>query len=566
MPMNPTRSNWIHEKTEAKASGGMVSSRHPLSAEAGLEILRAGGNAVDAAVAASFAESVVQPAASTIGGGGLFSVRQPDGEAHGINYMWQAPEKASANMFPIEGVPQKGLFGWSGVKNKANEIGGLAVAVPGSVAGLVKASEQFGRLPLAEVMKPAIRLARDGFPMDWYGSLMAGIHLDILKSFPITAGMLLRDGEFPYRPPMIGPADLHRQPELADTLEAIAASGASAFYTGDIAASIVEAVNGNGGILTGDDLANYQAVTTTPRETSYRGYRVQGEPSGFTIYAQILNVLSHLEISAFEPDSAERLHLFIEAFRHCSRDRAKFNPGSGTLDGAWQFLLSAQYAENLAQRINPLKRTDIPSTTPEGQLAMAAGESRTVHIAAIDEDGGMASLTETVIGNYGSFVMSDTGVLLNNGMITFAPAPGYANSIVGGVRPSPFITPLHITHPDGKSIMTIGSSGGSKIMTSVLQIASYIIDHGMAPQEATSFPRIDFEGDTVIVDHRFSAETIAALKAYGHEVEIRAEELATFEYGNPCVLARDAEGVIKAGVNPFQATVAVGYDINESRE
>jgi gamma-glutamyltranspeptidase/glutathione hydrolase len=563
MPMNPTRSNWIHEKTEAKASGGMVSSRHPLSAEAGLEILRAGGNAVDAAVAASFAESVVQPAASTIGGGGLFSVREPDGKAHGINYMWQAPERASADMFPIERVPQRGLFGWSGVKNKANEIGGLAVAVPGSVAGLVKASERFGRLPLAEVMKPAIRLAREGFAMDWYGSLMAGIHLDILKSFPLTAGMLLRDGEFPFRPTMIGPADLHRQPELADTLEAIAAGGASAFYTGEIAASIVEAVNSNGGLFTSDDLANYEAVVTTPVEISYRGYRVQGEPSGFTIYAQILNVLSHLDFSTLRPDSAERLHLFIEAFRHCSRDRAKFNPGSGTVEGTWQFLLSASYAADLAGRIHPAKRVDISATTPEGKSSFPAGESRTVHIAAIDADGGMASLTETVIGNYGSFVMSNTGVLLNNGMITFAPAPGYPNSIIGGERPSPFITPLHITQPDGKSIMTIGSSGGSKIMTSVLQIASYIIDHGMSPQEATSFPRIDFEGDTVIVDHRFSSETVASLKSFGHSVELRSEELATFEYGNPCVLSRDAEGVIRAGVNPFQATVAVGYDVSD---
>ncbi|WP_162571472.1 gamma-glutamyltransferase family protein [Variovorax sp. SRS16] len=550
----------MHDKTEALASGGMVSSRHPLSAEAGLEILRAGGNAVDAAVAASFAESVVQPAASTIGGGGLFSVRQPDGTAHGINYMWQAPIAASADMFPMEGAPMRGLFGWSGVKDKANEIGGLAAAVPGSVAGLAKASEDFGRLPLAEVMKPAIRLARDGFPMDWYGSLMAGIHLDILKSYPVTAGMLLRDGEFPYRPSMIGPADLHRQRELAETLEAIAVQGAKAFYTGEIAASIVEAVNVNGGVFSLRDLETYEAIGSTPLEVSYRGHRVQGEPSGFTIYAQVLNVLSHLDFSGLAPDSAERLHLFIETFRHCSRDRAKFDPGFGTAEGPWSYLLSTEYSANLARQIEPGRRVDIPATTLEHKEAFRAGESRTVHIAAIDAEGGMASLTETVIGNYGSFVMSDTGVLLNNGMITFAPVPGYSNSIVPGRRPSPFITPLHVTRPDGRSIMTIGSSGGSKIMTSVLQIASYIIDHGMSPQQATSFPRIDFEGDIVVLDSRLSSETVRKLERYGHAVEVRAEELATFEYGNPCVLARDADGTIRGGVNPFQATVAVGYD------
>src|SRR4051794_11756344 len=150
MPLPSTRSNWVHDKTQARANAGMVSSRHPLSADAGLEILRAGGNAVDAAVAASFAESVVQPAASTIGGGGLFAYRSASGNAHGINYMWQAPKKAKADMYSIEGKPARGLFGWSGVKDQANEIGGLAAAVPGSVAGLVKASQSFGRLPLKE--------------------------------------------------------------------------------------------------------------------------------------------------------------------------------------------------------------------------------------------------------------------------------------------------------------------------------------------------------------------------------------------------------------------------------
>lgn len=558
MPLEPTRSHWIHDKTEASASGGMVSSRHPLSAEAGLEMLRAGGNAVDAAVAASFAESVVQPAASTIGGGGLFAYRSAAGEAHGINYMWQAPGRATADMFPIEGTPERGLFGWSGVKDRANEIGGLAAAVPGSVAGLVKAARSFGRLPLAEVMKPAIRLAREGFPMDWYGSLMAAIHLDIIKQFPTTASMLLRDGEFPYRPDMIGKADVHRQPALAATLSAVARTGHRAFYTGEIARSIVEAVNVQGGIFTLQDLEGYQAQSTRPLEVSYRDFRIQGEPAGFTIYAQLLQVLSHFELGAMPVDSPERLHILVEVFRHCLRDRLRFDPRSGTEDGPWRRLITPEYARALAARINTRRREDIPAA--DDLPTSHGGDSRTVHIAAIDGEGSMASLTETVIGNYGSFVISDTGVLLNNGMISFAPVPGYPNSIEPGRRPSTFISPLHITCPDGRGIMTIGSSGGSKIMTSVLQLASFVIDHGFSPQRAVSAPRIDFEGAKVILDPRFPQHTIDGLRSRGHEVELRSEGLSTFEYGNPCILARDGHGVIRAGVNPFQATTAVGFD------
>lgn len=561
MPLDKTRSNWLHDKSEAVANGGMVTSRHPLSAEAGLEILRAGGNAVDAAIAASFAESVVQPAASTIGGGGLFTVRTREGSAHGINYMWQAPLRASADMFPIEGTPARGLFGWSGVKDAANEIGGLAAAIPGSVAGLTTALERYGRLPLADVMKPAIRLARDGFPMDWYGSLMAGIHLDIIKRFPTTARMLLRNGEYPYRPNMIGKADLHRQPELAATLSAIAEGGSRAFYAGEIAESIVRAVNDAGGVFSLEDFSQYEAVVADSLEISYRGHKVRGDGGGFLIYAQLLNVLSHFDLSRYAQESAQYLHVLIEVFRHCLADRNNVGVDHRQSEGEWRKLLSAEYAESLARQIDSTRRTDIPSVL-RASRAPTGGDTRTVHLAAIDGEGCMASLTETVIGNYGCFVMSETGVLMNNGMISFAPVPGYLTSIFPGARPAAsFISPLHITHPDGKAIATVGSSGGIKIMTSVIQIALNIMDRGMSPQQAISQPRIDFEGDKVILDGRFEQQVIDTLRSYGHTVEVRSEELSTFEFGNPAVLARDGNGVIRGGVNPYQATVAAGYDV-----
>lgn len=551
MPLDSTVSNWTHDKTEARASGGMVSSRHPSSAKAGSSILRQGGNAVDAAVAASFAESVVQPAASTIGGGGIFLFRGARGEAQGINYMWQTPLAARADMFPIEGTPARGLFGWSGVKNAANEFGGLAVAVPGSVAGLVEAHRRHGRLSLAQVMAPSIALAANGYEMDWYGSLMAGIHLDTIKKYPATAGMLLREGQFPYRPNMIGRADLHKQPALAETLTAIAEGGAQAFYTGKIAESIVEAVNADGGIFSLEDLSGYKPYVSVPRTVDYRGHRIQGEQSGFIVYGQAFNVLSHFDVGALAPDSPERLRILVDVLRRCWADRAQVYQDFDASEGPWDDLLSADYSTQVAR--------DLAGSRPEA--APPAGDSRTVHISAIDSEGGMASLTETVIGNYGSFICSKTGVLLNNGMISFAPVPGHPTSIRPGRRSaSSFISPLHITRPDGKSIITIGSSGGSKIVTSKLQIASLMIDHGMSPQQAVSYPRFDFEGEKLILDPRFPQGTIDRLKTLGYDIDVRAEELSTFEYGNPSVLARDANGVITSGVNPFQATTAMGFE------
>lgn len=551
MPLDPKVSNWTHDKTEARASGGMVSSRHPLSAKAGLSILKQGGNAVDAAVAASFAESVVQPAASTIGGGGIFTYRRADGEANGINYMWQTPLAARPDMFPTEGTPARGLFGWSGVKDAANEFGGLSVAVPGSVAGLVDASRRYGRLPLAHVMAPAIALAADGYEMDWYGSLMAGIHLDIIRKYPTTARMLLREGRYPYRPNMIGRADLHKQPALAETLSAIAERGAEAFYTGKVAQSIVTAVKEHGGIVSLEDLSGYKPHHSAQRSVSYRGHRVQGEASGFIVYGQAFNVLSHFDVGASAPDSPERLRVLIDVLRRCWADRNKVHQDFDASEGPWDELLSSGYAEGVAR--------DLADSRPAA--ASPTGDSRTVHISAIDGEGSMASLTETVIGNYGSFVCSETGVLLNNGMISFAPVPGHVTSIRPGRRSvSSFISPLHITRPDGKSIVTIGSSGGSKIVTSKLQIASLIMDHGMSPQQAVSYPRFDFEGERLILDPRFPQATIDRLGTLGYEIELRGEELSTFEYGNPSVLARDAQGLITGGVNPFQATTAIGFD------
>jgi len=560
-----TRSRWLHSKTQAEARGGMVAARHPLAAEAGREILAAGGNAVDAVVAASFAESVVQPAASTIGGGGILCARL-GGTSYGVNYLFEAPGGARPDMFPVTGEAGQALFGWSGVKDRLNEIGHLAAAVPGSVAGLCRAAQAHGRLGLGALLKPAIRLAQDGFEMDWYGSLMAGIHLDEIMRFPWTARLLLRDGRYPYRPAMLGPGDVHRQPELAETLRAIATDGADAFYRGAIAQSIADEMARGGGIVALADLARYRALESGLQETVYRGHRVLGHPDALMIYVEFLNILAQFDMAALAPEDPRRLHLIVEIFRRCWHDRMRFSGDRRFVDGPWEELASAAYGAAVAATIDPRRRTGLDHhPDPRGPRSPAPGpasraESRTVHISAVDRDGGIASLTETVLGNYGCLVATASGVLLNNGMMSFAPVPGHANSIAPGKRPGSNMTPLLVLDPTGRPFLALGASGGRKIITAVLQVLNLVIDHKLGIQEAVAHPRVDLEGERVIVDARLPPDVADDLRAMGHEVAVREEGLSTFEFGNALGLLIEPSGLVKGGVNPFQATAAVGVD------
>jgi|SRR5579862_981769 len=571
MMNDKTRSQWVHQKTQAEANGGMVAARHPLAAEAGVEILKAGGNAADAVVAASFAESVVQPVASTIGGGGMICYGGPNSKPQTINYLYEAPQGARADMFPLESGAGPGLFGWTGVKDSLNEIGALAAAVPGSVAGLTEAVAKFGRLPLNDVMKPAIRLADAGFEMDWYGSLMAGIHLDILRRYKHTAATLLREKQYPYRPRMLGTGDIHRQPELAATLRAISRGGAKEFYQGEVANSIERAVREEGGVLRADDLASYKTISGPAREIEYRGYQIYGQPHAMMLYALFINVLSEFDWSGLSPDDPRRLHLLIEISRRCWHDRYRYNGDARFFKGPWEALASREYAALVADTIDKKKRTsldrhpDPTALTPtvgKGKVSpIKVGDGRTVHISAIDSSGGMASLTETVLGNYGCYVTSDTGVLLNNGMMAFTPMPGHPGSIEPGKRPATNMGPMLVFDPKGQPFMTLGASGGRKIVSAVLQILNLVIDHKFDIQAAVAYPRVEWEGDKVILDARFSHTVINDLISMGHDVETRAEDLSTFEFGNACGITRDASGLLKGGVNPYQATAAVGFNL-----
>lgn len=257
------RTRWLHTKTAVQVRNGLVAARHPLAAEAGIDVLRRGGNALDAAVAAILATGVVQPFATTIGGGGLLTAVRPDGPPYSLDYRSQAPDGATPDVYGATNA-SAGLLGWSGVPDRANEIGHRAVAVPGTVPGLITAHHALGRLPWAQVLAPAITLADGGVETDWFGALMQGTYLERLLRFPITARTFLRAGRYPYRPPMIGPGELFCQPELATTLRELADGGLAAYLNGAAGPALVDEMSRHDGLITAADLTSYQPRPTTP--------------------------------------------------------------------------------------------------------------------------------------------------------------------------------------------------------------------------------------------------------------------------------------------------------------
>jgi len=565
-------SAWRFAKATPPAAGGMVVARHPLAAAAGRAVLKQGGNAVDAVAAASLAGSVVQPVANTIGGGGFLVLHDPVAGAQAINYHYRAPGRSRADMYPLDADARPGLFGWSGVTGRANEIGGLAVAVPGSIAGLSLAVERFGRLPWAKVVEPALALARDGFEVDWYATLMQALHLEELQRFERTAACFLRDGRLPFRAASIDAADRHRQPALADLLAAIARDGRDAFYRGPAAAALAEAVAGAGGLLEAADLAAFQPDCAPAESVLYRGYRVAAERGCIGFLASFLQALSRFDLSRFaDPLAPERLDILARLLAHCWHERLRYGGDVAAVAGPWAGMRSPDYAAALAAGVAaslgrpPEQRgpdpADFDATAPAalqgGTNLGAAGN--TVHISAADGQGGLASLTETILGNYGSFVTTATGVLLNNGMMAFSPVGGVPNAIAPGKRPLSNMAPLIVYDPAGRPWMAVGASGGRKILSAVLQILSYVIDHGLPLQDAVAMPRLDAVGGELLLDARMGETVAADLRRLGHRVSLREEGPATFHFGNPCGIVRATDGSLHAGLNPFQMTAAAGF-------
>lgn len=567
-----SRSVWQIEKTEAVGASGMVAAKHPLSAEAGAEVLRAGGNAVDAAVAIGFAEAVVNPAMTGIGGGGNMVIWSAErGESAAIEYGMKSPAAAHEHLYDLLPGRDTDGFGWRNTRDEANLFGYQSIAVPGTVAGLCLALDRFGTLPLAEVVAPAIRLARGGYDVTFYEALVIGRDIHRLRLFPVTAAIFLQRYRDDWRTPSPELPERIVQSDLANTLEIIARRGRDGFYTGDVADAIARDMRANGGLIATADLAAYQPRLSGGFRTRYRGHDLLTAPwaNGGVTLLQTLNLLAGFDVAALGHNTAAGLHHFIEAARRAFADRFRYVADPDTTDVPWEGLLSAAYAYDRRAEIDPSRgaaayqpgdpwRYQTPSPRP-----VAAGEHRrathdTTHFCALDQHGNAVSVTQTLMSSFGSrVVVPGTGVVFNNGMMWFDPEPGQANSVGPNKRALSNMCPL-VAVRDGAARLAVGASGGRKIMNAVTQIALNVLDHGMGIQDALSAPRIDCSTEVDIVDERVDETVTDALAAMGHPIRRRAESFAPHLWASPVGIAVGPDGRRHGGVHRYYPAVAIG--------
>ncbi len=556
-------------KSEAIGDRGMLATKHPLASDAGVEMLEAGGNAVDAAVAACLAVGVVEPGSSGIGGGG-YMVAGIGGETDIFAFQMQAPAAAAPPMFTLTGEPSAGVFEWAAVEEDANLIGPLSVAIPGAVAGLALAIERRGSMPWREVIQPAIRLARDGFEMDWHDQYVIGADISRILPNAEAARIFLRDGAPPAGDGVAPVA--FRQPDLAGTLERLAEAGPGDFYAGDVSRSIVTGLQALDAVLTADDLAQYRAAILAPQRSAYRDVAVCVPPfacAGPTT-AATLNIYRHFDVAALGYESPEQLHAFICAARLARADRMAYMADPAKADVPWEGMVSRTYGLERSALIGTdspapeFKPGDPwryqsggggpPSSLPEGP------EGSTTNLCAADADGNMVSLTNTVMAGFGSGVVPrGTGIVMNNGMMWFNPESGFANSVSPLAKPLNNMTPALVLSSD-RPILAVGASGGRRITNAVCQIISNVIDHGMGIQAAIAAPRVDCSTAVTDIDDRYPPSALAALRARGHDINpLRQSFRAGFGlFASPTGILQGDDGCYRGGVDPFHSAQARG--------
>jgi gamma-glutamyltranspeptidase / glutathione hydrolase len=502
-----------------RAARGMVASAEQHATRVGVEILKQGGNAVDAAVAVGLALAVTYPAAGNLGGGGFMVVRMADGRAVAIDYREVAPARASRDMY---------LDVSGNVVPRASLVGHRAAGVPGTVAGLALALEKYGTMKWPDVVEPARRLAEEGFPVsrDFARSLQADA---LLKQFPESRRIFQRDGRY-YRE-----GEFFRQPDLAQTLARMQEQGPREFYEGRTAELIDAEMKAGGGLISRDDLKDYKAVVREPVRGTYRGYDILTMPppsSGGAVLIEMLNMLERRDLVEMGHNSSLHAHVLIEVMRRAFADRAEFFGDPDFVKIPLAGLLSKEYAFKRGQAI------DFGRATPSSKVGHGRPPGRespeTTHYSVVDSQGNAVANTYTLNGGYGSGVtVREAGFLLNNEMDDFAAKPGSpngfglvqgeANAIAPRKRPLSSMTPT-IVLKDGKLFMVVGSPGGPTIINTVLQILVNVIDHRMNLRQAVEASRMHHQWLPDSVSHEpfgLAADVIDALEKRGHKVALR---------------------------------------------
>lgn len=525
-------------RRDATGKNGVVSSASPLASQIGLEVLKAGGNAIDAAVAVSFALGLVEPHASGLGGCGYLLYAPVQGEPVFLDYRSTTPKALDCDTFMALSATERKDTIWG-------------AGVPGAVAGWLTALEEFGTMPLEELVAPTIALAEEGFEItDHFEGMIVDNYIKLAGDDVCTA-LYLNDG----LPFMAG--ETVKNPDYAETLRILAKKGRDSFYKGEISQSIVESVQAKGGTISQEDLANYTVRRSQPVQSIYRDYTILSSApssSGGAAIALCLNLLERHDLALLGQNTAETLHLMAEAFKITNIDRYQYLGDADFNDIPLDVLISREYADQRATLISPIAVLDdlspgaIPNESPS-----------TTHISIVDSQGNVVSMTNTL----GTFFGCGTGVagrgfLLDNQMNDFSVEDWEANFPSPGKRPRSSMSPTIIFTPNGIPYAALGSPGGEAIVTTMVQVISNILDHGMTVQEAIDAPRIyqNYSGK-LVVEGNLDADVAASLEAIGHELE-RKNANSSF-FGGVQGVINNGDGSWTGGADPRRDGKALAY-------
>ncbi|MDU1911145.1 gamma-glutamyltransferase [Fusobacterium sp.] len=534
--------NILRSDRDATGINGVVSTGKYEATKIGVDIIKQGGNAIDAAVAAGFALGICEPQSSGIGGGGFMVIRfAKTGETKFIDFREIAPKNATPDMWKEDKD--------GNVIGNEKVVGGKSVGVPGEVKGMLYALEKYGTMSREKVMQPAIDLAENGYKVSAVLNRDMKNSFERIEQYPETASIYL-DGGLPFE---VG--STLKNSDLANTLRKIMKNGEKAFYEGEIAEAIVKSAQDAGGPLTIEDMKDYNIRVSDPLVGHYRGYEIitSAPPSsGGAHIVQILNILENYDMKNIKPGSAEYYHLFSEAIKMAFADRAKFCGDTEFVDVPVEGIISKDYAKELVKKLDMKKSKDYLAGDP-----WKWNESKdTTHYSIVDKEGNIVAVTKTVNDVFASGVVAKgTGILLNDEMDDFDTGHGKANSVEPGKKPLSSMSPT-IVLKDGKPVMSLGAPGSTRIITGVAQVISLVLDYGMDIQEAIDFPRIHDDYQKLVYETRIDPAVIAKLKAMGHNV---VEEGEWFEY--PCVqgVTMGEDGKLRGGADPRRDGKALGF-------
>nr|WP_261868385.1 gamma-glutamyltransferase [Budvicia aquatica] len=535
------------------AKNGMVASVNSIATRVGVDVLERGGNAVDAAVAVGYVLAVTHPQAGNIGGGGFMLLRTKDGKTTAIDFREMAPSKASRDMF----LDEKG-----NADSKKSLTSHLASGVPGTVAGFAMATEKYGTMPMSDLIQPALALAKDGFPVNQtLADDLVQYGREVLLNNDHSRAIFFKSGDVPW-----SKGEILIQTDLAASLDLIAKQGVDAFYKGPIADQIANEMEKNGGLITKADLAAYKAVERQPVSGTYRGYEVYSMPapsSGGIHIIQILNILENFDLKSMGQNSADAIHVMSEAMKFAYADRSEYLGDPDFVTVPVGALTSKEYAKSLAAKIDMNKARPSSEIRP-GKLAPYESD-QTTHYSVVDSQGNAVAVTYTLNTNFGSgIVAGSSGILLNNQMDDFSAKPGVpnvygliggeANAVQAGKRPLSSMSPTIVTK-DGQVFLVTGSPGGSRIITTVLQIVLNTLEFNMNIAEATNAPRIHHQWlpEEIRIEKGISPDTIRLLEKKGHKVSVKPT------MGSTQSIVVTPEGLFGAADPRTKDALAAGY-------